>query len=122
MRRASKSGAAAGEKASPASHADEYCFDDKGRPRGGLWLPLAALAECFAVSNSCIQAWRKESTWKPRFEGYIGGRLHFNTVQVAWWRMDKARAAGRDIRTVHFELCRDYETRGVFLPAGRPGR
>ncbi len=122
MGRASKSGAAAGEKASPASHAGEYCYDSTGRPPGGLWLPLDAVAETFGVSNSAVQAWRREASWKPRFEAAVRGRLMFNVVQVLWWRLDKARAAGRDIRSVHFELCDRYETRGVFLRVGPSGR
>ena len=109
------------KRPTPAQFSDEYIFDDRGRPPGGLWLPVDAVAESFGVTSSAVQAWRREASWQQRFEAAVRGKLMLNVVQVCFWRFDKARAAGRNIRSVHFELCDRYEERGVFLPAGRRG-
>ena len=102
-------------KPTPEDHAGEYCFDDRGRPRGGLWLSLADTAKSFGVSVSCVQAWRRETGWLPRFEGIHRGRVHLNVVQVFFWRCDKAFSAGRLRETVQFELPDGYETRGLYV-------
>ena len=102
-------------KPSPFDHAGEYCFDERGRPRGGLWLDLSDTAKTFGVTVSAVHSWRRDASWLPRFEGLHGGRVFLNVVQVFFWRCEKAVAAGREIESVVFELVDDYETRGLYV-------
>ena len=101
-------------KPGPADHSGEYCFDERGRPKGGLWLNLADCALTFGVSVSAVQAWRRETGWLARFEGMHEGRVFLNVCQVFWWRCEKAVAAGRAVDSVAFELPDDYQERALY--------
>ena len=102
-------------KPSPADHAGEYCHDERGRPRGGLWLDLSDTAKTFGVTVGAVHAWRRDASWLPRFEGLHGGRVFLNVVQVFFWRCERAVAAGRGVDSVPFELPDGYQERGLYV-------